>query len=219
MMSEGRDGRSSRDRLLAGAISYFAANGTSDVSLRSLAAALGTSHRMLIYHFGSKEGLLVGVVKEVERRQREVLSRLLVSGANEGIDRDFWRHVSDRHLHPFARLFFEVYGQALQHRSWAEPLLDGVVDDWVEPVAAALTARGVSTQDARTEARLAVAVTRGLLLDLLATGERGAVDAAADLFLSRYERAPDTSKRTGDRNMSRSHPSRSPGAPKRQPRS
>jgi AcrR family transcriptional regulator len=214
-MSQARDGGSSRDRLLAGAISYFAANGTSDVSLRSLASALGTSHRMLIYHFGSKEGLLVAVVKEVESRQRELLTSLLVSGATEGIDRDFWRHVSDRRLHPFARLFFEVYGQALQHRSWAEPLLDGVVDEWIEPVAAALMAGGVSEDQARTEARLAIAVTRGLLLDLLATGERSAVDAVAELFLSRYGHAPDTSRRTGGRNVNADHPVRSPAAPRR----
>ena len=62
-----------RDRLLAAAVDYAAQHGISDVSLRTLAAGLGTSHRMLIHHFGSKEGLLAAVVTEVERRQRDTL--------------------------------------------------------------------------------------------------------------------------------------------------
>jgi len=37
-------------------------------------SALGTSHRMLIYHFGSKEGLFVAVVQEADRRQRQLLA-------------------------------------------------------------------------------------------------------------------------------------------------
>jgi AcrR family transcriptional regulator len=45
-----------KQRLLADTVEYLATNGASDISLRQLAAALGTSHRMLIYHFGSKEG-------------------------------------------------------------------------------------------------------------------------------------------------------------------
>src|SRR5579884_153975 len=60
-----------RERLLAAAIDYVASHGITDVSLRELAAAIGTSHRMLIYHFGSKEGLLVAIVQRVEEAQRE----------------------------------------------------------------------------------------------------------------------------------------------------
>ena len=59
-----------RARLLAAAIEYLQARGISELSLRELAAAIGTSHRMLIYHFGSKEGLLVAVVQAVEEQQR-----------------------------------------------------------------------------------------------------------------------------------------------------
>jgi AcrR family transcriptional regulator len=187
MSLQGVEQENSRDRLLAKAMAYFAENGTSDFSLRGLASSIGTSHRMLIYHFGSKEGLLVEVVNEMGRIQRELLWRLVESHGEAGVGRDFWREVSDRRNEPFSRLFFEIYGQALQHRSWAEPLLDGVVEDWIAPVSAALTARGVPIEDAPAEARLTIAVIAGLSLDLLATGERKAVDAAADRYFSRYE--------------------------------
>ena len=183
-----RNSENARALLLDGAIQYFAAHGAADVSLRTLATALGTSHRMLLYHFGSKEALLVEVVQAVEAAQREILARLEEDATGPASDssRDFWRHVSDPALAPFARLFFEVYGQALQRRAWALPLLDGVVEQWIGPAAAALAARDVAPADARAEARLSVAVARGLLLDLLATGERDEVDAAAERFFSQY---------------------------------
>jgi AcrR family transcriptional regulator len=63
-----------KQQLLERALGYLAEQGIGDVSLRELAAALGTSHRMLIYHFGSKEGLFVAVVQEADRRQRQLLA-------------------------------------------------------------------------------------------------------------------------------------------------
>src|SRR5512142_3470153 len=66
-----------RQQLLDRAIEHVAQSGFSDMSLRSLAAALGTSHRMLIHHFGSKQGLWVEIVRAVEQRQRETLASLL----------------------------------------------------------------------------------------------------------------------------------------------
>lgn len=180
-----------RQRLIDAAVEHAASNGLSDTSLRQLAAALGTSHRMLIHHFGSKEGLLVEVVRAVEQRQRAILADLM-DAADAGGDsddryevagREFWETLNDPVVRRHERLFFEVYGQALQGRAWAEPLLDGIVDDWVEPLAALFESRGRPTALARTDARLAVAVSRGLLLDVLATGDRTAVDAAQQRFL------------------------------------
>ena len=49
---------SPRDRLLSALVEYAAAHGLADASLRELAAAVGTSHRMLLYHFGSREGVV-----------------------------------------------------------------------------------------------------------------------------------------------------------------
>ncbi|MFD6219436.1 TetR/AcrR family transcriptional regulator [Nocardia asteroides] len=48
-----------RAELLAGVVAYIATHGLAELSLRPLAAALGTSSRMLIYYFGTKEELLV----------------------------------------------------------------------------------------------------------------------------------------------------------------
>ena len=178
-----------RARLLDGAIDYVAAHGLGDLSLRRLAEALGTSHRMLIHHFSSKEGLWVEIVRTVEQRQREALAQVVPDAAQAPGDamRTWWRHISAPALWPNERLFFEVYGQALQGRPHTTDLLEGIVDDWVEPAAAISIEQGVPPAVARAHARLGVAVTRGLLLDLLATGKRDEVDAAMDAFIELFE--------------------------------
>jgi len=187
---------SQRDLLLDRAIEHLAAHGLGDTSLRQLADALSTSHRMLIYHFGSKEGLLVAVVQAVEDRQRAVLAEIVGHGDTDGISgeaargadadilRRFWNQLADPVLWPHERLFFELYGQALQGRPHAASLLDGIVDDWVTPAVERAGHHGADGRAARAEARLGLAVIRGLLLDLLATGDRQGVDDAMERHIA-----------------------------------
>jgi AcrR family transcriptional regulator len=177
-----------KQRLLNAAIDYVAANGMSDVSLRTIAAALGTSHRMLIFHFGSKQGLWVEIIRTVEEGQRELLGQILPDPdqpVREAM-RAWWKHISDPALWPNERLFFEIYGQALQGRAPTVELLDGIVEDWLGPATEINLALGVPRHLARAHARTGVAVTRGLLLDLLATGDVAGVDAAMDAFIDVY---------------------------------
>ncbi|MGH3812696.1 MAG: TetR/AcrR family transcriptional regulator [Pseudonocardiaceae bacterium] len=175
-----------KQQLLAKAVAYLAANGIGDVSLRSLATAMGTSHRMLIYHFGSKKGLLIEVVCAVEQRQREVLAELQLDPGTspQEIAWRFWQRLADPAMWPYERLFFELYGRALQGEPSAAPLLEGIVERWLEPVIEWSRRQGVGAAAARANARLGVAVTRGLLLDLLATGDRAGVDQAMAHFLA-----------------------------------
>src|ERR1044072_2334593 len=74
----------SKQRLLEAAIAHLTEHGVRDVTLRGLAAAIGTSHRMLIYHFGSKDGLLLELVGVVEDRTRAMYARL-AAGMEPGV--------------------------------------------------------------------------------------------------------------------------------------
>src|SRR3954449_12501169 len=182
-------GKDPRGRLLEAAIDHIATRGVSDLSLRELAAAIGTSHRMLIHHFGGREGLWVEVIRAVEERQRAAFAEVVPApGASAGdVMRAWWKHISDPRLWPNERLFFELYGQGLQGRPGAVELLDGIVDAWLEPSATIFTQLGFP--DGAAAARLGIAVTRGLLLDLLATGEREKVDAAMEVHIAALEAA------------------------------
>lgn len=169
-----------RDALLAQAIDHFARNGVVDTSLRALAQAIGTSHRMLIYHFGSREGLLAAVVETVEERLRTALAAMADAGhAGDPVTTGmrFWRLAADDAT-VYGPLFFELSSHAMLGLPHAEDLRDRLVTTWLDALVSMWVARGAPRREARLQARLDLAVARGLLHDLLLTGDRRAVDAA-----------------------------------------
>ncbi|MHB1519577.1 MAG: TetR/AcrR family transcriptional regulator [Acidimicrobiales bacterium] len=168
-----------RDRLLDAAVEHALDRGIVDLSLREIAAAIGTSHRMLIYHFGSREGLIVAVVREVERRERESLGTAPLSVTDA---RRRWDRLADPSLRAQERLFFELYAHALLGRPGTEGFLNEAVDGWISPVRTLLIDAGIDEEVAEGLARLGLAVTRGLLLDLLATGDIAGTTRSFDLF-------------------------------------
>jgi AcrR family transcriptional regulator len=177
-----------RAQLVNAAVDYVAAHGIADLSLRGLGTAIGVSHRMLIHYFGSKEHLLVEIVRTSEQRQRDLLSQLRLEPGLSPADaaRLLWQQLTDPRLAGQERLFFEIYGHALRGRPEAAPLLEGLVYDWLEPLVVAEVAAGADPAVARNRARLGLATVRGLLLDLLATGDRAGVNAAMEDFLQLY---------------------------------
>jgi len=180
--------KSAKDLLLDQVVDHFVTDGLGDLSLRKVAAAIGTSHRMLLYHFGSKNGLLLEVVRAVEARSRGQFGEL---GRGAGFEtdrviREMWRFVADPAQRDFERLFFALYGRALQDDAQMRPLLVESIASWLEANDALASARGLPLDQARVHARLGLAVVRGLLLDLLATGDRAGVDASLEVFARRY---------------------------------
>ena len=170
--------------LLDRCVEYLTRAGIGDASLREIAAGVGTSHRMLLYHFGSREGLLAAVVGAVEDRQRTALADLAAEGDDlVEVSRAFWQRLSDPALAPAERLFFEVYAQALYARPGTETFRETVIASWEGPLSDLFERRGRTADDARRRARLGLAAVRGLLLDLLLTGDRETVDAAAELVI------------------------------------
>lgn len=171
-----------RQALLDRAVAYLSRAGIGDISLRGLADELGTSHRMVIYHFGSRDGLLAAVVAEVERQQRELLDAVIdpeQPTLEQG--RGYWQAVAaaaERH----GRLFFELAAHAMQDREHARPLRRGLIDPWLPPLERMCRQLGVPEEECPATARLALGAARGLLFDMLLTGDRPAVDAAAELL-------------------------------------
>ncbi len=169
---------SARDQLLGRAIEWFATHGVGDSSLRTLAEGIGTSHRMINYHFGSRDGLLGAVVETVERSEREVLSTML-DGFEDPFEvgAAFWTHVADRAT-IFAPLFFELSGQAMQGKPYAASLRSWLGSGWLAELTEGFERAGWGATEAATVSRLSLAMARGLLFDLAVTGDRAGVDAA-----------------------------------------
>jgi AcrR family transcriptional regulator len=165
-----------RRQLLDALIDAFADGGIGDRSLRDVAEVVGTSHRMLLHHFGSRDELLLAIVDEVERRQMTVLP----DAATEPADAmaTMWADVRRPELRRFERLFFECYARGAQGERPFARMVPGAVESWLSEVDAKT---GHSADPAFV--RLGLAVTRGLLLDLVATDDDEGVDAAAQAFV------------------------------------
>lgn len=169
-----------RNELLNRLVDYSASHGLSEVSLRPLARAVGSSPRMLLYFFGSKEEL----VREVHQHARQIQLDLLaetLEGQSDRVEamRALWRWVSDPAHHNLVRFFFESYARSLHDHSgaWAG-FGETSVREWLPPVRQVVGHRD-------DEATVLLGVLRGLLLDLLATGDTDRVDAAFELALQR----------------------------------
>ena len=179
---------SHRDRLLSAALDYLRRDEAPDFSLRELAAAIGTSHRMLVYHFGSREGLLVEIVRSFEAEQCVRMSALLADETRPLLERlhELWQGFCSPGMQSRERLFFEVYGYALQGRDETRGFLHELVDAWLAPLEIVADRIGVDPDERRASAGLFLAVTRGLLFSLLASGNLQDVEATMRHFLANY---------------------------------
>ncbi|HEY7024344.1 MAG TPA: TetR/AcrR family transcriptional regulator [Candidatus Limnocylindrales bacterium] len=171
-----------RQELLNAVIADLMNQGLGDRSLRDIASAVGTSHRMLIHHFGSRYGLMTAVVEAIEEDQKRFLESL--DGELGDVVQVMWQRVTEPALWPAERLFFECYARALQGEEPFARMLPGAIDDWVDRTVGMTP--DLPPAVARARARLGLDVFRGLLLDLVGTGDREGVNAAFETFVELF---------------------------------
>lgn len=174
------EAETAKGRLLGKVLEYFAANGIGDASLRQIAGGIGSSHRMLIYHFGSREGLLAAAVEVLEQAERRLLADTLASTGEDPrvLAWRFWTHVADSG-EAYGPVYFELASHAMRREDRNGPLGVPNVEMWVDALATMWQeGLGMGVAEARAHARLNLAVARGLLHDLLLTHDRRQVDTA-----------------------------------------
>jgi AcrR family transcriptional regulator len=181
-----------RAELLDAVVDYAVERGFAELSWRPVAAALGVSGTTLVHHFGSKEQMIEAILGRLRERVFAATSEAV--GEQPGLAaaaRAAWTRTSDPQRDAEFRLFFAVYGHALQAPRQFAGFLDRVVADWMS---ALVDAQGPDTDPvtAARRATLVIATIRGLLLDLLATGEQVRVQDAFESFLAtlEYQSAP-----------------------------
>jgi AcrR family transcriptional regulator len=172
-----------REKTLAAATDYALQHGLAGLSLRPLAEALGTSTRMLLYDFGSKEELVMAILAEARRRESAMLAEAADSRAISRADliRAIWNWASAPEQARFMRLFFEVYMQALPGSREYSEQAQAMVTDWLSQFARIFSAEAADADSA--EATLLIAVLRGLLLDQLNTADAPRTTRALEKFV------------------------------------
>lgn len=171
--------------LLDAIVGYLVKNGVADLSLRPLAKAVGSSPRVLLYYFGSKEELVVRALARLRERQRGTFSGLREAKYEQPSDacRAIWKQMSAPQSEKLFTFFFETYALALRHPRRFGDFLKNAVEDWLEFVAEPLVRRGQTRSEARAFATIVIAGFRGFMLDYCASRDRERVDRAVDLWL------------------------------------
>lgn len=170
-----------REELIVKALEYFLKHGVAGLSLRPLAGQIGSSARLLVYHFGSKDGLIAAVMDEVRARMQKSFAASAVHSAKavrNGVMQSFWAWITHPANVPYMRLLFEVQILALQNPGVYARYLEGTSSSWLELIERSL---GRSKAN-RSIATLCVAVIDGLLLEYLSTGDRRRTTSALALF-------------------------------------
>jgi AcrR family transcriptional regulator len=171
-----------RARLRDQAVGYVMTHGIGDLALRPLAKALHTNARMLIYHFGSREGLMREILAGLRERESARIAKWMKAGRKSRTLPEFlrwyWRRISAPQARAAVMLVFELYALALRNPRDYPGVLEEPVAFWPKLV----RAMGVESEIDAVEATLLLAVTRGLLLDLCATSDRRRTGAGLDLL-------------------------------------
>jgi AcrR family transcriptional regulator len=164
-----------REVLLERIVQWFAVNGVLDTSMRTLATGVGTSNRMLNYHFGSREQLLAAVIERVCVAERDALAEFLrISTDPIDAGRQYWRHVADT-ASAFAPLFYELSAHAMYGKDYAQDLRYVLTEAWLTGFTEGF-ARVTDPEQAQRMARLSLAMGRGVLFEVALTGDRAAGD-------------------------------------------
>jgi AcrR family transcriptional regulator len=168
-----------KEDLLEQATAYILENGLQDLSLRPLAEVLGTSARMLIYHFGSKEQLIIEAVIHAQHKQQALLQKQMVSSKSTTKTlQNFWTWLSSGEVAPYARLLYDLEVQVMNGNDSYRAFAKEVIENWE-------TFIGASIKSTPEQARLIVGVMNGLLMDRLVTEEKEKIDKAFSAFLKR----------------------------------
>jgi AcrR family transcriptional regulator len=193
METQSRVSSAREQELLQRAYEYVLQHGLMSLSLRPLAQAIGSSPRVLLFLFGSKEGLVQALLARARAAELAFLNELRLPGQSAdfaSVVRRVWQWLLAKEHRPMLVLWLETYAHSLVEPTG--PYADfarRTVEDWLELLATHQTTQHRRTRAAATERALALAVLRGALLDLLATGDEGRTTTAVEAYLSRNSRS------------------------------
>jgi len=187
-----------QEELLERAYDHALEHGLAELSLRPLAAAIGSSPRVLLYLFGSKDGLLRSLLARARSDELALLDHVRRHGGRgnlAAVVQTTWEWLSAPEHHSLLTLWAEAYARSLTEPDgpWAG-FARQTVDDWLAVLAASQSPKQRRSQAGTAERTLSLSVLRGALLDLLATGDSGRTTAAVALHVAHLQPRHSTSE-------------------------
>jgi AcrR family transcriptional regulator len=184
----GPAGSARKQELLAAAYQYVLRNGLADMSLRPLAKEIGSSPRVLLFLFGSKEELIKALLARARGEELAYLAALGERRALAVTGREVWSWLAAPSHRALLGLWVEGYARSLlgDPGPWAGFGRDTVAD-WLDLLAGCQPVARKDTLEGAAERTLLLAVLRGALLDLLATGDTDRVTRAVELHLKQQQ--------------------------------
>ena len=169
-----------RQDLLEAAYRFVLDHGLTGLSLRPLATAIGSSPRVLLFLFGSKDGLIRELLARARVDELRALEHLRPdSGDAATAAQIVWTWLAAPEHRALLALWSEAYAQSLivPEGPWTD-FAERTVRDWL----AVFAALDVGRDD--VDRTLLLAVLRGALLDLLATQDVERTSAAVARYLA-----------------------------------
>jgi AcrR family transcriptional regulator len=160
-------------------------HGLGEMSLRPLAAAVNSSPRVLLYLFGSKDGLVRALLARARTDELRLLDDLKSATADDArpslqmVAEQVWAWLATPRHRALLLLWIEAYARSLVEPDgpWTGFARD-TVHDWLDVLAQAQSPDRRDTVPGKAERTAVLAILRGALLDLLATGDHRRTSAA-----------------------------------------
>jgi AcrR family transcriptional regulator len=189
MQTQSRVSSAREQALLQLAYEYVLRYGLMSLSLRPLAQAIGSSPRVLLFLFGSKEGLVQALLARARTAELAFLNDMRSTSQSAdfaSVVRRVWQWLAAKEHRPMLVLWLETYAHSLvAPKGPYAQFARRTVEDWLELLAAHQTIQQRRSRAAATERALTLAVLRGALMDLLATGDEERTTALVEAHLSR----------------------------------
>ncbi len=178
-----------RQELLDRIVVYLAENGLAQATLRPMAASLDVSINRLVHHFGSKDELVATALQRAIDQQIAVQDAWLARSPQltmVELYRRWWRWMNESPSNlATVRLNYEAAALDTKVTGLAGAFRADQIGVWRHDVEHRLEHDGLSHDRAVLEASLAKATFTGLVIDLLATGDRRRLNRCFAEFLDR----------------------------------
>ncbi|MEP6478201.1 MAG: hypothetical protein ABJB03_02325 [Rhodoglobus sp.] len=165
------------EAMLGKVVAHFRATGSVDTSLRQLAAAIGTSHRMLQYYFGTRENLLGIVMMQLSKEYIAHFSGTRPTTRIETMDA-VWSRFLDPNNRLQTQILFALVGATAERPELEVPGLSADLDNFATALGAFGRAEGLAPDVADREARAIVSSLLGLYLDFFVAKDLPRIQAS-----------------------------------------